>query len=218
MFEVRQIIAQLRLGHSDRDIARAQGVGRKTVAHVRRLAQTNGWLDPASPLPEDATLALQFKSSRFVKEQHVSTLEPFRDEVLAWHAQGIQATTIRQALIRKHQFTASLSAIYRFLNRHAPAPAHATVILDFVPAECAQVDFGQGPVITDCKTGESFKTWIFVMTLAFSRHQYAEAVRDQKVETWLACHRLAFEWFNGLPKKSPSITRAIAAAVAMRMP
>ena len=42
MFEVRQIIAQLRLGHSDRDIARAQGVGRKTVAHVRRLAQTNG--------------------------------------------------------------------------------------------------------------------------------------------------------------------------------
>ena len=75
------------------------------------------------------------------------------------------------------------------------------MILDFSPAECAQVDFGQGPVITDCKTGESFKTWIFVMTLAFSRHQYAEVVRDQKVATWLLCHRHAFEWFNGTTKK-----------------
>jgi hypothetical protein len=39
------------------------------------------------------------------------------------------------------------------------------------------------------------------MTLAWSRHQYAEIVPNQKVETWLACHRHAFEWFNGVPKK-----------------
>ena len=38
------------------------------------------------------------------------------------------------------------------------------------------------------------------MTLAWSRHQYAEIVRNQKVETWLACHRHAFEWFNGVPR------------------
>lgn len=37
------------------------------------------------------------------------------------------------------------------------------------------------------------------MTLAWSRHQYAEFVTNQKVETWLACHRHAFEWFNGCP-------------------
>jgi hypothetical protein len=34
------------------------------------------------------------------------------------------------------------------------------------------------------------------MTLAWSRHQYAEVVLDQKVETWLSCHRHAFEFFN----------------------
>jgi hypothetical protein len=65
----------------------------------------------------------------------------------------------------------------------------------------AQVDFGSGPVITERQSGEVFKTWIFVMTLAWSRHQYAEIVRDQTVETWIACHRHAFEWFNGVPKK-----------------
>jgi transposase len=39
----------------------------------------------------------------------------------------------------------------------------------------------------------------FVMTLCWSRHQYAEVVLDQTVETWLACHRRAFEWFGGCP-------------------
>ncbi|HYQ90708.1 MAG TPA: IS21 family transposase, partial [Candidatus Competibacteraceae bacterium] len=41
----------------------------------------------------------------------------------------------------------------------------------------------------------------FVMTLCWSRHQYAEIVEDQTVWTWLACHRRAFEWFNGVPQR-----------------
>lgn len=45
------------------------------------------------------------------------------------------------------------------------------------------------------------KTWFFVMTLAFSRHQYAEIVTDQKTATWLGCHRRAFEFFGGVPQK-----------------
>ena len=39
------------------------------------------------------------------------------------------------------------------------------------------------------------------MTLAFSRHQYAELVLDQRTETWLECHRRAFEWFGGVPAR-----------------
>ena len=36
------------------------------------------------------------------------------------------------------------------------------------------------------------------MTLAWSRHTYAELVTDQKVATWLGCHRRAVEWFGGV--------------------
>jgi transposase len=32
-------------------------------------------------------------------------------------------------------------------------------------------------------------------------------VRDQSVATWLACHRHAFEWFNGVPRKAPMATQ-----------
>ncbi len=39
------------------------------------------------------------------------------------------------------------------------------------------------------------------MTLCWSRHQYAEFVRDQTVATWLGCHRRAFESFSGVPSR-----------------
>ena len=45
------------------------------------------------------------------------------------------------------------------------------------------------------------RTWCFVMTLCFSRHQYAEFVWDQTVVTWLGCHRRAFEWFTAVPAR-----------------
>ena len=56
-YEIRQVIQRLRWGESDRDVARAQRVGRKTVARVRRQALERGWLDPKTPLPEDRELA-----------------------------------------------------------------------------------------------------------------------------------------------------------------
>ena len=39
------------------------------------------------------------------------------------------------------------------------------------------------------------------MTLCFRRHQYAEVIWDQRVETGLACHHRAFEWFNAVPAR-----------------
>lgn len=200
MYQVRQIIQLLRLGESRRAIARSQRVGRPSVCAIERLAAEHGWLDPAVPIPEDAALAAVFKKPR-TAPQNVSSVEPFREQILAWHAQGIQATTMRQALARTHGYAGSVSAIYRFLKRQGVSPAQPTVMLEFAVAEMAQVDFGSGPLITDRQSGEVIKSWIFVMTLAWSRHQYAEIVRNQSVETWLACHRHAFEWFNGVPRK-----------------
>jgi hypothetical protein len=40
-----------------------------------------------------------------------------------------------------------------------------------------------------------------VATLSWSRHQYVEFVFDQKIDTWLRCHRNAFEYFGGVPKQ-----------------
>jgi transposase len=200
MYEIRQIIQRLRLGESIRQIARSLRFGRATVASVHEIAVEQGWLDALVSIPEDAALAAFFKTPR-TRPQNVSSVESFRDEILKWHSQGINATTMRRALHQKHGYGGSVHALYRFLIREAPQTPEATIKLEFPVGEMAQVDFGMGPLITDRKTGEIQKTWIFVCTLAWSRHQYAEIVRNQAIETWLACHRHAFEWFNGVPRK-----------------
>ena len=103
MYEYRQVLLRLRLGGTDREVARAQRIGRAKVAHIRQLAGAQGWLEPSGPMPDDTQLATLFKVAR-TAAPNVSSVEPFRDEILGWHAQGIQVTTIRQALARIHGF------------------------------------------------------------------------------------------------------------------
>jgi transposase len=201
MYQYRQVLLRMRQGDSDREIARAGLMGRPKSAAVRGVATERGWLDPAAPLPDDDALAAVFaRTPRPVP--CVSTLEPFREEIERWFAAGIQGTTIHAALCRNHGYTGSYSAVRRFLQASAASlPITTTMRLDFAPGDAAQVDFGAGPIIPHAHTGEALKTWIFVMTLCWSRHQYAELVLDQTVGTWLGCHRRAFEWFGGVPQR-----------------
>jgi len=53
----------------------------------------------------------------------------------------------------------------------------------------------------DPDTNEERRAWAFVMALCWSRHQYVEFVFDQKIESWLRCHRNAFAFFSGLPER-----------------
>lgn len=197
MFEVRQVISQMRLGVSDREIAGSGLMGRNKLSRVRQMAQQHGWLDKAQPLPGNEVLAAVVGCSK--EQDHKSQVDPYAKQVLTWRDQGVQGTTIHAALIRKFGFTGAYSSVKRFLRRHGQPQVRATVILGFEPGEAAQVDFGAGPEIVDRLTGEVRRTWVFVMTLAWSRHQYGEFVLHQDVETWLGCHRRAFEFFGGVP-------------------
>lgn len=200
MYEFRQILSRMRLGASDRQIAKAGLMGRVKAGEVRSIAQDHDWLNPQHPLPDDSLLAEAFQRKSSLPPQD-SLTKPYEDQIRAWQEDGVQGSTIYQTLIRNFQFQGSYSSVRRLLQKMANNAPQATVMLDFDPGEVAQVDFGSGPMIIDRATGEQFKTWFFVMTLAFSRHQYAEVVKDQKVATWLGCHRRAFEFFAGIPAK-----------------
>jgi transposase len=200
MYQYRQVIHRMRQGQSDRAIAKTKLIGRVKCAVVRSIAQARGWLD-GGPLPEDAQLAKLFGQRKQPNPTQVSLTAPHEDRINKWVAQGIQATTLYQALVEQFGFTGSYSSVRRKVQKIRGRSPKASCVLDFAPGEAAQVDFGTGPIISDVFTGAVVKTWIFVMTLCFSRHMYAEIVTDQKVETWLACHRRAFEFFNGIPKK-----------------
>ncbi len=217
MYQYRQVLARMRQGDSDRDIARSQLMGRKKLARLRAVANERGWLTPTVPLPDDAVLATLLVRQDGLPRQCVSGLEPWRDQIVAWRDEGIQGTTIHAALVRRHGHTGSHASVHRFLRRLPASVAAAVPLrLDFPPGEAAQVDFGPGPLLTDVHPGELFKTWFFVMTLCWSRHQYVALVLDQRSATWLACHRHAFQWFGGVPGRiiidnaKCAITRACA--------
>jgi len=199
MYQYRQIIFRLRQGESIRGIARAKLADRKKIRQIRQVSQSQGWLSLERELPTDEELLQFFKPVKKVSQQ--STAAVYKEQIEAWVKQGIQASTIHAALQREYAFTGSYSAVQRLVMRIKKKTAPVTMMLDFKPGECAQVDFGSGPKLVDELTGLETKTWIFVMVLAWSRHMYAEIVLRQDVETWLGCHRRAFEWFNGLPER-----------------
>jgi len=200
MHHYRQVLSRMRLEETDRSIARSGLMGRRKISLLRQIALKQGWLDPAKSLPDDQALAF-YLGKRNDDKLLPSLVEPYGDEVLAWRKDGIQGTTIHAALVRKYDFQGSYSSVRRFLTKFKTDHPEMTTILDFDPGEAAQVDFGKGPQIIDVFTGEILSTWFFVMTLCYSRHQYAEFVTDQKVGTWLGCHRRAFEWFSGVPSR-----------------
>lgn len=164
MYQYRQIIMRLRMGDTIRGLAREKLADRKTIGKVRDVAKEQGWLDSQSTMPSDETLATFFgKKSSLSIQSHMT---PHQKQIEEWCMQGVQATTIYSHLKQEYGFSGSYRVIQRFIKCLKNGTGPVTTILEFNPGDCAQVDFGAGPVFIDEQTGEVFKTWIFVMVLA----------------------------------------------------
>ncbi len=110
-------------------------------------------------------------------------------------------TAMYQRLRDNHGYTGSYSAIRRYVHRVNPHTPEAIVRVHTAPGEELQVDFGSVGLLYDPVQGCRRPAYVFVATLCYSRHQYAELVFDQKTPTWIALHRHAFESFGGVPKR-----------------
>jgi transposase len=201
VIDVRELLRRLQLGEPDRRIARELGVGRNTVARYRRWAASRGVLEGALPDPGALAQLLDIGEARERPAQEQSRVEPFRAQVLALRGQGVEGQALWQLLVEQHGFPGSYSAVKRFLRQLEPPAARATVRVETAPGEEAQVDFGFAGQFVDPEGGRLRRAWAFVMLLACSRHQYVELVFDQEVATWLRCHRAAFEFFGGVPRR-----------------
>jgi hypothetical protein len=118
--DVRELIRRLRLGETDRRIARDLSMSRNTVARYRAAATQHGWLEGSLPDPAALAQALQpAPTARPPQEQ--SLVEPFREPVQRWLEQGVEGQAIWQLLVEQHGFTGSYSSLKRFLHRLAPS-------------------------------------------------------------------------------------------------
>jgi transposase len=199
--DVRELVRRLRAGETDRAIARDLGIARKTVAKYRQLAKDEellgGALLEAGAL--DRLLQKSLPPPTLPRQEFKAA--PFEALIRGWREQGVESRAIFERLRDEKQFTGSYSAVHRYIHFLEGDPREAFVRIEVEPGEEAQVDFGYAGWMTDPKTRKLRKAWAFVMTLSHSRHQYATFVFDQSIATWLRCHREAFEFLGGVPRR-----------------
>ncbi len=198
--DIRMILNHIQAGSSNRQIERDLDVDRRTVKRYRDWAEDQGLLEGELPDIDHLQALLERTLPDRQPPQNISSVEPYRKVVEKLVEQKVEARAIYQRL-EERGFEGSYSAVYRFVKKIKDQPSNATVRVERPPGEEAQVDFGYAGMMFDPERGKKRRTWAFVMTLSWSRHQYVEFVFDQKVATWLRCHRNGFNYFEGIPKR-----------------
>jgi transposase len=191
-------------GTSQHEIERRTGVDRKTIRRYVRLAATTAnspgvatgsssadsateiqLPPPRPPAPTAAPVAAT-----------TSACEVHRDWIEVQVQLGRNAQSIFQDLVESHGFTHHYNSVKRFVRALKAREPERFDVLEYQPAEEAQVDFGQG-ALTLHATGKYRRPWLFVMTLKYSGKSFRKVAWKADQETWARLHEEAFRTFGG---------------------
>jgi transposase len=198
--DIRNLLRHLQSSSNVSAIQRATGLNRRTILRYRDWAATHDLLKQPLPSLEALQQLLAATMPPPAPPQTISSVEPYRALVEQLYADGVEGTAILQRL-KERGYTGAQSSIYRFLHQLDPHRVLPAVRVERDPGTEAQVDFGYAGRMLDPQAGTLRKTWAFVMTLAYSRHQYVEFVFDQTLPTWITLHQHAFSFFEGVPHR-----------------
>jgi transposase len=200
MNHIQDIIQRLQLGESERRIALDMHIARKTVRKYHAIAKEQGYLEKTEDRPSESGLRAALGPGVRAPKQ-ASTVEPYREKIEEWVKAEVEMTAIWLRLRENYGYKGGYSSIRRFVHRLKPAEPEVFVRVHSDPGEDMQVDFGSVGQLYDPVSKRMRTAYAFVATLGYSRHQYAELVFDQKVGTWIALHKRAFEYLGGVPKR-----------------
>ena len=209
MHQLQEVIRLHRLGKSRRTIARQLQMGRDTIRSYLEIFSREGLLEgSADTVPEQAVLraAIDEQCPASQPAQQISSIEQWQATISDLRSKSAKPTAIHDYLRLHHpgQYAGSLSAVKRMCLRldreQGPTATDVAIPVQTAPGELAQVDFGYAGKRYDPERGVLRKCWLFVMTLGFSRHMYADLVFDQTVRTWLDVHIAGFEAFGAVPR------------------
>ena len=202
--DLQELLRRLRAGETRAAISRDMKISVNTVKDYRQWAEAQELL--TGELPDLATLeALRQQRFHPRRQRHPneSNMEGFRNQITELVKQSYKPRAIWHLLNRRYPGLAgSESAVWRLVKSlQVDTPPQVVLRIETLPGEVAQVDFGYIGYVLDEERHILRKAWAFVMTLGWSRHEYAEIVFDQTMTTWLICHQHAFEFFGAVPKR-----------------
>lgn len=209
MHRLQELVRLHRMGTGARRVAELLGMSPNTERAYRSALESASLLaGPVDALPELGVLKEAVAAQRPTPEQpkhEVSSIAEYAKQVEKLLAKGLTARPIYDRLrLEDDGFEGSYWAVKRMcrtLRRAQGVRAEDVAIpVETGPGEVAQVDFGYVGKLLCPEQHVPRRAWVFVMTLAYSRHMYAEIVFDQKTTTWIALHKRAFEFFGGVPE------------------
>lgn len=130
-----------------------------------------------------------------------SACEPHREAIERWVAAGRTATSIYQQLVEEYGFPQRYSSVSRFVQKlrgKKTTRGHPVIITE--PGLEGQVDYGDGPMVRDAKTGRYRRSRIFAFTLGNSRKSVWILVHESSSEIWCRLHEQAFRRLGGAPR------------------
>lgn len=132
--------------------------------------------------------------------QRSSKVDPFKSRIEQLLKQCPEYSAMQiYGLIKTEGFEGGRSIVTTYVATIRPKEKKAFLTLHFDPGEAAQVDWGvAGYIEID---GRKRKVSYFVMILCYSRMMFVKFCLTEAQEAWSECHREAFEYLGGVPKK-----------------
>jgi transposase len=180
----------LRGGKSQREVARQTGVHRTTIRAIAAkcsgaaAGSENDTIENVPPRPPGPRTT-------------ESTCEVHREFIEAQLALGRNATAIYQDLVDDHGFAGKYNAVKRFVHKLKARDPERFDVLEFLPGEESQVDYGQGAPTRHPTTGKYKRPYLFVMTLKFSGKSFRKTVWKTSQQVWAHLHEEAWRSFGG---------------------
>ena len=166
------------------------GVDRKTIRRYAAVKIPRGGhrlggarLSPKSPTPATGSSTL-------------SACEAHRTWIEAQVQLGRNAVSIYQDLVEQHGFAHRYNSVKRFVRTLRAREPERFDVLEFLPGEEAQVDYGQG-ALTRCANGKYRRPYLFVMTLKYSGKCFRKVTWKTSQQIWAQLHEQAWRSFGG---------------------
>jgi transposase len=196
-------------GAAQREIARRTGVDRKTIRRYVQAANSPGvatgffvppgQTPPPRP-PADAGLGLGATQEPAGSMRLTpSACEPHRAWIEAQVQLGRNAVSIYQDLVEGYGFSHQYNSVKRFVAQLRMREPERFDVLEYLPGEEAQVDYGQG-ALTLYKPVRYKRPYLFVMTLKYSGKSFRKTVWKTDQQVWAQLHEQAFRAFGGCPQ------------------
>ncbi|MCL1801784.1 MAG: IS21 family transposase [Promicromonosporaceae bacterium] len=201
MVDYKKILQLDNAGVSGRGIAEALGCSRNTVAVVLGSARSRGVtfeqagsLDAAAVrrllLPEPKSKPEPGRAAPDYAVIHAELARPNVTLQLLWAEYCARAREAGEVPFAYPTFTRQYRQWARVTG--------ATMTIARKPGELMEVDWaGDTMEFFDAGTGEARTAYLFVAALPFSAYLFVDAYPDMTLDSWIAAHVAAFEFFGG---------------------